>query len=208
MARSYNGWPASPSLRTRVIEPVKGCRLRILDNENVADVFAYVVREFHERVDDVTKPHPMDDWGFAFRDNRNNPGSLSCHASGTAIDLDATEHPNGVATSRTFTPRQVAEVHEILKELEGVVRWGGDYTNTADAMHFEIIVRPGRLKRVGKKIRQKKLAGQKHGRKSYRQLAKEVVAGKWGNGPERRRRLKKAGYSYARTQLAVRRLLK
>ena len=211
MARSYNGWPASPTLRTRVIEPVKGCRLRVLDNDNVATVFTYLVRQFHNRVDDVTKPHPADDWGFAYRANRNDPSSLSCHASATAIDLDATEHPNGVATSRTFTPREVAEVHEILRELEGVIRWGGDYTNTADAMHFEIITRPGGLKSIARKIRKGQVGPQvpsRGRRKSYAQIAKEVLAGKWGNGPERKRRLKKAGYNYVRVQLAVRRLLK
>lgn len=157
MERSYNDWTASRNLQTRVIEPVRGCRLRIRDNQNVADIFTYLVREFHNRVDDVTKPHPADDWGFAYRPNRNNPNSLSCHASGTAIDLDATEHPNRVATSRTFTPRQIAEVHEILRELDGTVRWGGDYTQTADAMHFEIIARPGGLQAIGRKIRRGQL---------------------------------------------------
>ena len=151
--RSYNGWPASPSLKTRVIEPVVGVKLRIADNQNLADVFTYLVQQFHKRVDDVTKPHPADDWGFAFRPNVNDPNSLSNHASGTAIDLDATEHPNGVATSRTFTPGQIAEVHEILEELEGTIRWGGDYTNTPDAMHFEVLRGPGSLRKVAKKIR-------------------------------------------------------
>lgn len=153
MAKSYNGWSASPSLKTRVIEPVPGCRLRVRDNQNVADVFTYLVRQYHERVDDVTKPHPQDDWGFHYKLNTNDPTTLSCHASATAIDLDATEHPNGVATEKTFTPKQIAEIHEILEELEGVVRWGGDYTNTVDAMHFEIIVKPGRLRSIGRKLR-------------------------------------------------------
>lgn len=157
MARSQNGWPAAESLKTRVIEPVPGVRFRIVDNNNVDAVFTYLVKQFHERVDDVTKPHPMDDWSFYFRTNRNNPNELSNHSSGTAIDLDATEHPNGVATSRTFTPRQIAEVHEILRELDGVVRWGGDYTRTVDAMHFEINVRPGGLRKIGRKLRKGKV---------------------------------------------------
>lgn len=153
MLRSMNGWPASPTLPTRTIEPVRGVRFRVADNQNVADVFTYLVQQFHKRVDDVTKPHPADDWGFSFRDNVNDPSELSNHSSGTAIDLDATEHPNGVPTSRTFSPRQMAEVHEILEELGGVLRWGGDYTRTADAMHFEINVSPGGLKKIGKKLR-------------------------------------------------------
>jgi hypothetical protein len=153
MARSYNGWPASPNLKTRVIEPVKGVRLRIADNQNLADIFTYLVQQFHRRVDDVTKPHPADDWGFAYRANVNNPNSLSNHSSGTAIDLDATENPNGVPTSRVMTPRQIAEVHEILDELDGVIRWGGDYQNTPDAMHFEVLRGPGSLQKTARKVR-------------------------------------------------------
>lgn len=162
--RSYNGWPASPNLKTRVIEPVKGCRLRIVDNDNVATIFTYLVQQFHKRVDDVTKPHPADDWGFAFRANVNNPNSLSNHASGTAIDLDATENPNGVPTNKVFTPREIAEVHEILDELDGTIRWGGDYTNTPDAMHFEVLRGPGSLQKVARKIRRQQQAAQKKSR--------------------------------------------
>lgn len=151
--RSYNGWTASKTLATVVIEPVKGCRLRVRKNQNVESVFTYLVRQYHKRVDTVLEPHPMDDWGFAFRANVNDPNELSNHSSGTAIDLDATEHPNGVPTSRTFTLAQINEVHKILKELDDTVRWGGDYTHTVDAMHFEICVPPGQLQVIGRKLR-------------------------------------------------------
>ncbi len=33
-------------------------------------------------------------------------------------------------------------------------------------------------------------------KKSYEEIAKEVIAGKWGNGPERKTRLEAAGYDY------------
>lgn len=196
MARSYNGWYASEDLKTRVIEPVKGCRLRIVDNQNVADIFTYLVREFHLRVDNVTKPHPQDDWGFNYRPNTNDPTTLSCHSSGTAIDLDATEHPNGVPTSRTFTPDQVAEVHAILEELEGVVRWGGDYTNTPDAMHFEIIVKPGGLRSIGRKLR--------------KGLVKPTLTSRGGNIDEAIKRLKRSkgrGSRFEKIQHALQDLL-
>jgi hypothetical protein len=203
MARSYNGWYASPTLKRRIIEPVPGCRLVIVDNNDVATVFDYLVKQFHKRVDDVTKPHPADDWGFNYRPNANNPNQLSCHASGTAIDLDATEHPNKVATSRTFTPKQIAEVHEILNECSRAIRWGGDYTQTADAMHFEVIVGSAVLAAAARKIKALIAAP----RKTINQIAKEVIAGKWGNGPTRIVRLRRAGYSYLRVMAEVRRLL-
>lgn len=41
------------------------------------------------------------------------------------------------------------------------------------------------------------------GRKTVDQIAQEVVAGKWGNNPERSRRLQAAGYSPSAVQAAV-----
>lgn len=46
------------------------------------------------------------------------------------------------------------------------------------------------------------------GKKSLDQVAKEVIDGKWGNGPERRKKLEGAGYSYAAVQKRVNELLR
>ena len=43
--------------------------------------------------------------------------------------------------------------------------------------------------------------------KTVDELAKEVIAGKWGNGAERKRRLKEAGYDYSTIQARVNQLL-
>jgi len=161
MAKSQNGWPAKANLKTVVIEPVKGVKLRIVDNHYVEYVFTYLVQQYHKRVDKVTGPHKADDWGFAYRANRNAPNSLSNHASGTAIDLDATEHPNGVPTKKTFSQKQIQEIHKILAELDGVVRWGGTYTTTPDAMHFEIVVGKYKLRDFVRKHRKGKAKSQK-----------------------------------------------
>lgn len=45
-------------------------------------------------------------------------------------------------------------------------------------------------------------------KKSITTLAREVIAGKWGNGPTRKNRLKKAGYSYSAVQRKVNELLR
>lgn len=45
-------------------------------------------------------------------------------------------------------------------------------------------------------------------KKTIDQLAREVIAGKWGNGPERKQRLTAAGYDYAAVQKRVNYLLK
>ena len=45
-------------------------------------------------------------------------------------------------------------------------------------------------------------------RKSVTELAREVIAGKWGNGANRKKRLTKAGYDYDKVQKKVDELLK
>lgn len=46
------------------------------------------------------------------------------------------------------------------------------------------------------------------GGKTLEQLAKEVIAGKWGNGDERKKRLAAAGYDYSGVQSLVNQMLK
>lgn len=46
------------------------------------------------------------------------------------------------------------------------------------------------------------------GKKSINIIAKEVLAGKWGNGADRKIRLTKAGYDYNKVQAAVNKLVK
>lgn len=45
-------------------------------------------------------------------------------------------------------------------------------------------------------------------KKSVTEIAKEVIEGKWGNGEDRKKRLKKAGYNYKEVQKKVNELLK
>lgn len=152
MATSQNGWPASPDLPLRDLT-VGGASFApgVLDNDDVHTVLGYVARQFHARVETLVGGWC---WGFAYRENRNDPDSLSNHASGTAIDCNAPRHPNGVPAAETFTPVQVAIIHEILAGLDGVVRWGGDYKKTPDAMHFEINADPTAVAVVAARLRE------------------------------------------------------
>lgn len=54
--------------------------------------------------------------------------------------------------------------------------------------------------RVGQKI---KIPGAAAPKKTNAEIAKEVIAGKWGNGTERKKRLEAAGYDYNAVQRAV-----
>jgi len=117
-----------------------------------ADVFGYLAREYNARVEPLAGGTP-DDWGYAYRTDRNDPTELSCHASGTAIDLNATRHPNGTEPTASLTVAQIATIGAILDELDHTVAWGGNFTHTKDPMHYEIAVPPGGLQAIGAKLR-------------------------------------------------------
>ena len=53
-----------------------------------------------------------------------------------------------------------------------------------------------------------KATAEKPAEKSVAEVAKEVLAGKWGNGADRKQRLEAAGYNYAEVQAAVNELAK
>lgn len=139
MSTSYNGWPASPDLPIRPLTVAGESFVPgVLDNDNVYTVLKYVAEQMHARVEPIIRSgwHDMDDWGFSYRPSTGDSSRLSCHASGTAIDYNATRHPYNVSPYANFTQAQINEIHQILNEV-GVVVWGGDW-NTPDAMHFEI----------------------------------------------------------------------
>ncbi len=152
MATSQNGWPAysSGTHRDLVAIPEVAGRVRRGD---VALIFTYLIARFIVLVEPVREAagQPQDDWGWASRPIRGKTTDLSNHASGTAIDLNATRHPLGKVG--TFTPAQVRGIRTILAELDGVVRWGGDYPGRKDEMHFEINATPARVAQVARRLR-------------------------------------------------------
>ena len=139
MPYSYNGWYASQTIPLRpLVVAGEAFVPGILDDDDVFTVLQYVAVQMHERVEPIVRSdwHQMDDWGYNYRLTTND-SSLSCHASGTAIDYNATRHPFNVPADRNFTAAQIATIRQIVVEA-GAVAWGGDYRNTPDAMHFEI----------------------------------------------------------------------
>lgn len=160
--------------------------------------------QFNKRVEKLVKGWC---WGYA-RPKRIGglTSAYSNHGSGTAIDLNAPRHPYGKAN--TFTKSQRAEIQKLLKEFDGVIRWLGN-TQTKDDMHFEIIASPQKVSAVARKLRNINVPKPKPAaaRKSNETIAKEVVAGKWGNGSDRVRRLSKAGYNPNAIQSIVNKLI-
>lgn len=154
MSTSYNGWTASPdpdAIGIVRFEPLPGHVFHSgVRGGDVAIVLGYLVRQMHARVERIELYADGDEWGYNFRPNRNDPDSISCHGSGTAIDWNAVLHPNGKAG--TFTSGQMVEIDRILAELDGVVRWGGDFNGTPDEMHFEICKDAAAVAAVARKL--------------------------------------------------------
>lgn len=157
METSYNGWSAS-----RNPADFGGLTPLVVAGESfspgvrtgdVHTVLQWVAEQLHTRVEPVVRPdwHQADDWGFSYRPNVNNPKTLSCHASATAIDYNATRHPNG--RRGTYSAAQVVEIHRVLAGVDDVVRWGGSFTGTADEMHFEICGNAADVARVAARLR-------------------------------------------------------
>jgi hypothetical protein len=135
MIASQNGWPAN---RRDLVSPryVPGTRVRLVVRNGAAgDLLLEVAALFDLLVQDIDAT--ADDWGYAERPIRGST-VVSNHASGTAIDLNATCWTLGQPASVNLDPGQITKVREIVAAAAGVVRWGGDYTGRKDPMHFEI----------------------------------------------------------------------
>jgi hypothetical protein len=117
---------------------------------DVATVLHYVADRFHREVEQLVSGTC---WGW-FVKVIEGSSSISNHASGTAIDLNADQHPMGVAAAKTFTAAQIRACHAIVAACAGVVRWGGDYTGRPDPMHWEIVGNRAEVRALAKQIRE------------------------------------------------------
>lgn len=134
MATSYNGWPATQS-GAGIDTSFSAAGVKFPGGVLAGDV-ATIFRWLADRLNTIEPVVPGWCWGWEYRPNVNNPSTLSCHSSGTAIDWNAPNHPNGARG--TWSASQVAAIRGWLGELGGVVAWGADFSGTKDEMHFEI----------------------------------------------------------------------
>ena len=141
--KSSNGWPASkdPAVIGVKSYPVPGTGIKIRVAEKVAPLLVALCADFHKLVEPINEGS-LDDWGYAFRPIRGQTETLSNHSSATAVDLNSNSHPLG--KRETFTMEQETTVRQIAAKYG--CRWGGDYKNRADEMHFEINLTPKQVK--------------------------------------------------------------
>ena len=136
MLTSYNGWPASKDPEEIGIKsyPVPGTNRKLRCAEAVAPLLIGFAAEFHALIEPINEGG-LDEWGYAFRMVRGTTDKLSCHSSGTAIDLNATKHP--LAAVGTFPAEKVPMLKALAKKYR--LAWGGEWTRP-DEMHFEVCV--------------------------------------------------------------------
>jgi hypothetical protein len=142
VAESSNGYPVldddfsgpHPRLRAFTLPGIN--RVLQLRDGSCGFLLVHLVLWFDEEVERIDVGG-QDDWGYAVR--RISGSTLySNHASGTAVDLNATQHPMGTLTRATFSYKEIVRIHNRLKMYSGCLRWGGDYRTRPDAMHFEL----------------------------------------------------------------------
>ena len=152
MRTSQNGWPASkdPEEIQIISKRVPGTALKLRVAAPVAPLLIAFARDFHKEIERINEGQ-LDDWGYAYRDIRG-ASTLSNHASGTAIDLNATQHPLGA--ENTFTDEQARTIRRLCRKYG--LRWGGDYRNRKDEMHFEIAMNAAQVANLIRTLRLEK----------------------------------------------------
>lgn len=143
--QTQNCWPAFTDGADPALEQSPWVTGRLLAGD-VRTVLDHVAARFDAEVEPVDRDSS---WGWGYRTVRGD-SDLSNHASGTSIDLNATEHPLG--STGTFSDDQVAAIREILAEVAPVVAWGGDFAR-GDEMHFEIVGDPAAVAEVAARLR-------------------------------------------------------
>lgn len=144
MAVSENGWGVIPNYGDSLLHtwqiPTKGGITRInMRRGSVGLVLSHAVLFWDDHVERVHGA-VLDDWGYAPRPIRGGTRP-SNHASGTAVDVNATRHPLGAR----WTMRGM---YNVLRDWiagsvyrvngRSILRWGGTYEGRRDEMHIEI----------------------------------------------------------------------
>jgi hypothetical protein len=140
--KSSNGWPASPiqsEIGIGIFTVVAGIKpVRVRCAAAVAPLLVGALKEWHKRVE---KLEPGETQGYTFRDVRGGSG-LSNHASGTAVDVWPSRHPQGDRDGN-LTKEQRSAILDICKKYG--LRSGGTYkTAKTDWMHIEIDITPAK----------------------------------------------------------------
>jgi len=137
---SQNGWVASADKSVIHVKnfQVPGANRHFSCAETAAPILINFAAEYHKLVE-LIDVGTYDDWGYNFAVIPNQK-DYSNHASGTALDINATKHQWKAATSG-FTPEKETIIDGLCTKYG--IRWGWRYKyGFKDPMHFEIVETP------------------------------------------------------------------
>jgi len=139
IGKSQNGWPAHPDPEVvklvRMTIPLRsGKSVTLPLRAEIAPALVEMVRWWDANVEPV---NPADTGSYNYRSIRGYT-QLSNHASGTAVDINGSRHK--FSARGTVSPAIAAAISAKAQSLG--LRWGGNYKNRADEMHFEVNTSP------------------------------------------------------------------
>lgn len=153
MTNSQNGWPvlaSNSNLLHRWIIPTESGEVGVtLRNGSAGFLLCHLAIGISDWWEPM-KQKLLDDWGYAARNVRGSATDISNHASGTALDFNATKHVLGKAG--TWSPEDRKDIEHRLGFYGGVIRWGADYQGRKDEMHFEIVATMTRCEKVARSL--------------------------------------------------------
>jgi len=148
MEVSQNGYPTIIDRDDPRLVSVPYIKGKVLKGD-VEVIFTDLIRYFHDNVENIELGY--DDWGWNYRPIEGTT-TPSNHASATAIDLNSLRHPMYQYNTFSIEQRYIIRNH-LLPRYDGVIRWGGDYKNRPDDMHFEINASPAEVALVARRLR-------------------------------------------------------
>jgi len=149
MAVSQNNWPVVS--RSACDEgPFEGIQF---PNGILAGDVAYVMRWHLRRYRQTVEPIVNGTcWGWNAK-RISGSDDWSNHASGTAWDINAPQHPMGPPVRTNMSQREIDACHALEAESGHVIRWGGDFSRP-DPMHWEIRGSRSQVAALARKIRE------------------------------------------------------
>lgn len=176
----FFGSSVSNSSHTGIVEKVEGSRVYTIEG-NTSDQVAR--RNYALGASNIIG------YGRPAYDAESSSGSTGGTSSGST----------GGTTGTTTKKKTVAEIADEV--IAG--KWGNGSDRksrlTAAGYDYTAVQNAVNAKLSGKTVTPTK---------SNTEIAKEVIAGKWGNGSDRRKRLEAAGYNYAAVQKLVNEMLR
>ena len=137
--KSQNGWPASSNPTSVGIKTfsfdLRGKERKITVAEAIASQFIEIIRWWDANIEPVTQ---IGSWNYREIRGKEGTGSLSNHASGTAVDINWDKHPLGA--SGTIPEAKANALRAKVSSLG--LRWGGDYRKRKDEHHVEVAYAP------------------------------------------------------------------